>query len=59
MSILYQKTNKCSTNFHESRQFRSIWKKSIPKNFSYQGLFAKVDTCKKKFRIHLRKLIRD
>ena len=45
MSILL-KTNLCGTNFPEFREFCSIWWKSIPKKFSFQGPFAKVDTCK-------------
>ena len=40
------KTNLRDTNFPELCEFWSIWQKSIPKKFSFQSSFAKVDTCK-------------
>ena len=45
------------TNFLEFCEFWSIWRKSIPKRFSFQDSFATLDTNKKKFLIHLRQLI--
>ena len=37
------------TNFPIFCEFWSIWQKSIPTKFSFQGLFAKVDDCKEFF----------
>ena len=45
LSILL-KTNLRGTNFPEFCEFWSIWQKSIPMKFSFQGSFAKVDTWK-------------
>ena len=45
MSILL-KTNLCGPNYPEFHEFWSIWRKSIPKKFFFQGSFAKVHTWK-------------
>ena len=36
-------------NFPEFCEFSSIWRKSIPKKFSLQGSFGKLDACKEIF----------
>ena len=59
MSILYQKTNKCSTNFHESRHFDQFGKNQYLRSFLIRVYLRKLIPAKKKFRIHLQKLIRD
>ena len=48
MSIL-SKRNLCGTNFSEFSELWPIWHKSIPKKFTFQESFAKVDACKEIF----------
>ena len=58
MSILL-KINLCGNNFPESCEFGLIWRKSIPKKFSFQGPLQKLIPAKKFVLAHLPQLMRD